>query len=137
MATLIPFRPSIPFYDFSTTIKNVEYRFDVRWNGRDDRGAGAWYFDVSESDGTKIVEGAKITLGVMLARSVNHPLFREGILVVVDTGNAAGNGVARGPTFDDLGVTADGVQQRVQVMHLQLDEYLSLREAAAFPDEVA
>lgn len=129
MASLIPFRPSIPFYDFSTTINNTEYRFDVRWNGRDDRGRGAWYFDVSATDGTKIVEGVKVALGVMLGRWVNHPLFREGIIVAVDTADGG-----RGPGFDELGITAEGVQQRVQVLHFPLDEYLSRREVAEFPD---
>lgn len=130
MATLIPFRPSVPFYDFSTTIENVDYQFNVRWNGRENRGKGAWFFDVYETDGTVIAEGVKIVLGAYLARWVNHPLFREGVIVAVctaDSGKDAG--------FDDIGVTGEGVSQRVQVMRLTLAEVLSLRVTAAYPDE--
>lgn len=120
MALLLPFQPSIPFYTFSTTIENVEYLFNVRWNGRD----GAWYFDVSEVDNTPIVSGVKVVLGCFLARATDHALFRDGVLVTVDTSDAG-----RDAGFDDLGT-------RVQVMRLSLDEVLSLRVNVTYPDAV-
>lgn len=119
MALLIPFQPSIPFYRFSTTIENVEYVFDARWNGRD----SAWYFDVSGVDNTPIVSGVKVVLGTYLGRTVDHPLFRDGVIVAVDTSDAGLDA-----SFDDLGT-------RVQVMRLTLDEVLSLRVTSSYPDE--
>lgn len=118
MALLIPFQPSLPFYTFSTTIDNVEYVFNVRWNGRD----GAWYFDVSEVDNVPIASGVKVVLGGFLGRAINHPLFRDGVIVAVDTSDAG-----KDATFDDIGT-------RVQVMRLTLDEVLALRVTASYPD---
>lgn len=118
MATIIPFAPSIPFYRFATTLDNVEYVFDVRWNGRDE----AWYFDVSEADGTAIASGLKIVLGTYFGRWVEHPLFREGVIVAVDLSDAGVDA-----KFDDLGT-------RVVVMRMGLEEVLSLRVTATFPD---
>jgi len=124
MALILPFEGGIPFYDFSTTIAGREYIFDVRWNGRDE----AWYFDVKEIDNTPIASGVKVVLGTLLARYTNHPLFRNGVMVVIDL-NDNGEGEARDATLDDLG-------SRVVVMWLSLDEALSLRVTATFPDEV-
>lgn len=118
MAIILPFVPSIPFYEFGTTLDNVEYIFNVRWNGRDE----AWYFDVNESDGTPIVRGVKVVLGGYLGRWVEHPLFREGVLVAVDLSDAG-----QDAGFDDFGT-------RVVVMRMTLDEVLSLRVTATYPD---
>lgn len=118
MALLLPFVPSIPFYRFSTTLDNVEYVFDVRWNNRD----AAWYFDVSETDNTPIAQGIKVVLGTYLGRWVNHTLFRDGVIVAVDLSDAG-----REATLDDLGT-------RVQIMRLGLEEVLSLRVTSTFPD---
>ncbi len=77
----IPFAPSIPYYRFSTTIEDVEYIFDVRWNSR----TAAWYFDVLEFDETPIISGVKIVLGMYLGRRSTHRLFHTGVFVAVDT----------------------------------------------------
>lgn len=118
MALVLPFDAESPYYTFSTTIENAEYRFNVRWNGRD----AAWYFDILEYDGTPIVHGVKVVLGCYLGRHTNHTLFRQGVIVATDL-----SGSGRDATVDDLG-------SRVVVMRLTLDEVLSLRVTAGFPD---
>lgn len=102
----IPFTPSIGEYRFATVIGSTSYTFDVRWNSRDsvidENGVevvrGAWYFDVREADGTVVVIGIKVVLGVYLGRRSNHPLFANGVMVAVDL-----SGNEREATFDDLG----------------------------------
>lgn len=123
MAVVLPFDASNPFYEFTTTIGGVSYRFNVRWNGRD----AAWYFDVFEIDDTPIASGIKIVLGCYLGRFTQHTLFRDGVFVAVDLGADANGGVARDATIDDLGT-------RVQVMRLDISDVLSLRITATYPD---
>lgn len=119
MALVLPFDSSSPYYTFTTTIEGAEYRFNVRWNGRD----AAWYFDVLELDNTPIVHGVKVVLGCYLGRHTNHPLFRQGVIVATDLSSAG-----RDATVDDLGT-------RVVVMRLTIAEVLSLRVTASYPDE--
>lgn len=102
---ILPFKPSIGHYDFDTDIDEKTYHFDVQWNARDniDRvtgiARGSWYFDVFEQDGkTAIALGVKIVLGGYLGRRTNHPLFRRGVFVAVDT-----TGKGRDALFDDMG----------------------------------
>lgn len=104
---ILPFRPSIGHYDFDTDIEDRTYIFDVQWNARDNVdpntgvARGAWYFDVREQDGAAIALGIKIVLGTYLGRRLNHPLFRRGVLLAIDT--AGGEGRGRDAGFDDLG----------------------------------
>jgi hypothetical protein len=104
----------LPFYlaagreevSFSTSVDDTEYLFRVYWNPRDEDEEhgleGAWYFDVSELDGTPggtpVATGVKVVLGVFLARTTRHPLTRRGVLYALDT-----TGQGREATFDDLG----------------------------------
>lgn len=130
MALVIPFSSDTPINSFATTLDGVQYAFFARWNKRDNYdpttkvSAGAWYFDVADSTGVKFATGIKVTLGTYLGRSVDHPLFRDGVLVAVDL-----SGDGRDPGLDDFG---EG--KRVQVMRLSKAEVLSLRVTADFPD---
>lgn len=109
MAFDLPLVPSIPNYRMGTTLNGSQYILDVRWNGRD----GAWYLDILEQDETPIVNGVKIVLGCYLARRCSHPLFREGVLVAIDT---AGTRTDAG--IDDLGT-------RVVVRYFTIEEVVS------------
>lgn len=131
MALVIPFSSDNPINQFTTTLDGVQYGFRARWNARDNydpetnTSSGAWYFDVTDDTGEKIAVGIKVVLGVYLGRSINHPLFREGVLVAVDTSDQG-----REAGIDDFGT-------RVQVMRLSIAEVLSLRVTADFPDPSA
>lgn len=98
MAQVIPFRPSIGRYRFITVIDQVQYIFKVRWNSR----VKAWYFDVQEADGTPIVQGVKIVLGVVLGRWSNHSLFLQGAFFA-----RSHEQVHADPTFDNLGTAVE------------------------------
>ena len=102
MPQVLGFKPSIGRYRFTTSIDGDQYIFKVRWNSREDRGKGAWFFDVLEYDETPIVEGVKVVLGACMARWSNHPLFLNGILVCQSRKQGHPN-----PTFDSLGATED------------------------------
>jgi len=110
MPRLIPLTPSEPFYSFTTTLEDVDYLFDVRWNAID----GAWYFDVSTVSEEPILPGIKIVLGASPGRLCIDPRFPPGAFFVVDT---TGQGVDAG--FDDIGT-------RVQL------HYYTSAEVAAF-----
>lgn len=111
MPVILDFRPSTSPYRFGVILRGTEYVFDVRWNTREDNGAGAWFFNVLEVDLTLIAAGVKVTLGAYLGRSTNHPLFSDGALVCrIPHGNDR-----RNPTFDDIG-------RRVEVWYFTREE---------------
>lgn len=114
----VPFQPSIGNYRFGCAIAGAQYIFDVRWNARDNGGAGAWYFDVSEIDETSIIRGVKVVLGTYLGRSSKHHLFSDGVFVAADL-----SGQQKEPGFDDLGV-------RVSIVYIPVLE-LRIRLAGA------
>ncbi len=91
---VLPFAPSLPNQRFGTTLDDVQYLFDVRWNERD----AAWYFDLLAEDETPIRHGIKIVLGAALGGRVAAAAFPRGVLMAADT---TGAGVE--PGLDDLG----------------------------------
>ncbi len=113
-AITLPFQPSIGNYNFTSTINNIPYNFNVLWNTRDedpDNGiAGAWYFDVLDSSFNPIITGVKIVLGAFLGRLCSDPLFTTGCFVAIDT---SGNEQEAG--YDDIGMNPDGTTNRVVV----------------------
>jgi hypothetical protein len=90
----IPVIPSTPWYRLTTSLVDVPYIFDFRWNARD----LAWYFDLFEIDEKPIVYGVKVVLGVPLARRVKHDLIRCGAFVARDLTRQW-----RDATYDDFG----------------------------------
>jgi len=111
MPLIIPFQPSIPNYDFTTTLDSFTVTFDVLWNARDK----AWYFDLFASDLTPIIVGIKVVLGVNLGRKSTDPFFQQNLLRAFDTAAKAGQGKDAG--IDDLGA-------RVIVRRFSLAEML-------------
>ncbi len=95
MIGTLPLVPGLGHYTFTTTLSDVPFEFEVRWNERD----GAWYLSMYDTDGTPMAEGMKIVLGAFLGRRSVHPWFAENILAVVDTTLTEVDA-----TFDDLGV---------------------------------
>lgn len=90
----IPLLPKFANYRFGVTIENHPYLFEPRWNTRD----FAWYLNILEVTEEPIVYGVKVVLGTYLGRRSNHKLFRQGVLVAVDT-----TGEGRDATYDDFG----------------------------------
>ncbi len=104
MPILLPFVPSIPHYQFRTTVLGAEYLFVVQYNTRLDL-----YF-LSISDKQPIISGAAIVLGVLIGRTSGHKLFQGGCLLARDTTKSGID-----PGFDALG-------DRVQVMYFSRDD---------------
>lgn len=90
----LPFRPSLKYDRFSTTIEGNLYWFTVKYNDQDK----AFYFDIADENNEIIRYGIKIVLGTYLGRLSSHALFSEGVIVAVDT-----TGKGQDATFDDLG----------------------------------
>lgn len=117
-AVLLPLRPGIPSFRFGTALNATQYVFDVRWNARAHWDAvkrvyiGAFYMDISEITEKLIIANVKIVLGAYLGRRSNHPLFRDGVFVAVDTTDSG-----REATLGDLGV-------RVQVAYIPVIDLL-------------
>src|SRR5690242_10680577 len=100
MPSILPFVPGDPEQTIAVTLDSQPYVFRARWNTQDNGGAGAWYLDVYERDGTTAIAlGLKLVLGVRLGRTYNHPLFIAGMFVIDDTGTGREAG------FFDLGAT--------------------------------
>jgi hypothetical protein len=95
MPQVLPFQPSLPNYRFSTSLGDTTYRFNVRWNSRDE----AWYFDLSDDEGDLIVTGVKIVLGALLVARSADDRIPNGALLAGDTSNTGIDA-----TLDDLGV---------------------------------
>lgn len=116
----LPVIPSVAHYDFDIAIGRATYNFEFLWN---ERGRGAWYFNVSAFDGAPIALGVKVALGAPLARTVHHPLVTDGALIAYDReGSARGQG--RSPAFDDFGT-------RVLLAHVTSFELAALILAKA------
>lgn len=106
---VLPLIPSVREYTFDTVLDDRAYTFRVYWNACNARDA-AWFFDVYDEDAQPIAYGVKIVLGTNLARTYDHPLTRQGALVVIDR-----SGSNIDATFDDLGT-------RIAVLHLTSTE---------------
>lgn len=115
MPDFIPLTPSDTNYELRLSLDNEVFLFGVRWNSRDE----AFYLDIKKSDGTPVLLGIKLVLGVPLGRTRNRPFFVNHFLKMVDT-----SGEKRDATFDDIG-------SRVFLMHLTRSELINAEEDAA------
>lgn len=95
MATQLPLIPSEFNYRFALRLLDVEYLFDVRWNGRD----GTWYLSIFDIEGNALAQGMRIVLGAALGRRITSDEFPDGVFIATDL-----SGQDRDATFDDLGV---------------------------------
>lgn len=107
MPQRLPLIPSVPAYQFGTTLDGIQYLFNIRWNTREE----AWYMDILKEDETPIRHGIKVTLGSFLGRRSVNPDFPPGVLMAYDTSQEN-----RDAGFDDLGT-------RVVVFFYTLDEF--------------
>ncbi len=94
MPTQLPFVSEVFNYRVTTLIDGTEYIFDVRWNERD----SAWYFDISDAEGSLILAGTKIMLGSPLGRRSVDPRYPNGIFSASDL-----SGADEDATYTDLG----------------------------------
>lgn len=110
MPVVLPIVPSVPNYRVSTTLDDVSYVLDVRWNGR----AEAWYMDVRTDEGEAIRVGLKLVLGAYHGMRVTDERFPNGIFTAVDL-----SGEHREATLDDMGT-------RVVVLYYPASEIAAL-----------
>lgn len=103
MPLRLPIEGGYANQDIETSIHDWNVLIQLRWNGRDNSGRGAWYMHLFDEQNNAIGCGMKIVLGASLGRGFNHPLFRNGAIVAVDTAQAQNRGVPREATFRDLG----------------------------------
>src|SRR5262245_59116948 len=92
---MLPLVPSVGEYRFSTTINEVDYVVNVRWNAEGE----VWILDFYDEDEQPIALSVPILLGTHLGRHHSHALFKDGAFVARDLGDG-GNTEA---TYDDLG----------------------------------
>lgn len=94
MATLsIPLPTSTETHLVQTTqLDGQSYLFEFDWNSRTDR----WSFNLSNTDGTRILDGAVLVIGIDLLRTVASTLdyVPPGVLYVAG---------ADDPTLDTIG----------------------------------
>lgn len=107
---ILPVVQSLPNYRFACDVEGVQYIFDARWNTRD----LAWFMDVYDVVEAPIRCGIKIVIGTYLGRSCNHPLFRAGVFMAIDSA-----GTQRDAGLDDLGA-------RVQLVYVPQADLLAI-----------
>lgn len=104
MAQNVPLLNSEPWFRTTTALDRlgggtVTVSFDFRWNARDE----SWYFDAVDESERPIVNSVRFVLGAYLGRHARrHELFRNGVLVAINTSNAPADR-GREAGFDDLG----------------------------------
>lgn len=103
MPLLLPIKGGYANQDIETTLLNWNVTIRLRWNGRENEGRGAWFMSFYDEQDNEIATGLKIVLGAFIGRGYDHPLFRNGVIVAVDTAQAQNRNVPREATFRDLG----------------------------------
>lgn len=92
--SIIPVPPSTSEITFTCAINGQTLSFHVAWNDRDE----SFYLDVSQTDGTPVINSVRLVLNAFLGRTSPNALFQTGVLMVFDTsGNYQECGI------DDLG----------------------------------
>lgn len=106
---VLPNRNDLTHYDFVQTLEGKTYRFEFRWNLRDE----AWYFDLRLNDGTDICNGQKVVLRIPLCLRSKDPNLFPGVLMAIDT-----SGKDEEAKIDDLG-------SRVKILYYELSDVAS------------
>lgn len=93
MSTILPTRTDLRHYEFEITLDGSTYRLTFRWGERE----AAWFFSVSEEDGTPISTNVKVVINFPLARR-NAKRRPPGMFLAIDT-----SGTGTEARIDDLG----------------------------------
>lgn len=81
MALVMPTRTDLPHYDFTIDLDGVTFGFEFRWNDRD----GAWYFSIADVNGSPLLSGRRVVLGIPLLSRFRDPRLPAGELTAIDT----------------------------------------------------
>lgn len=98
MSTVIP-TYSDPFYEVVTSLDGTPYRFEFRYNQREDR----WHFSLGTVGSEWLIVGVKVAIGADLLRGLTHPLRPAGILIATSSSSPP-----RDPGLLDLIEGGDG-----------------------------
>ena len=91
----IPARPGVPHQRLFVELEGVTYGLALRWNET----AGAWFANLLDRDGTVLLAGKRVALGIPLTlRAAYDRRLPPGGLLAIDT---TGKGLEA--TLDDLG----------------------------------
>jgi hypothetical protein len=100
----IPVRAGVPHQRLFVELEGTSYGFELRWNER----AGCWAIDFLDRDGSALLAGKRVALGIPLAaRAAHDSALPPGQLVAIDT---TGKGIEA--ALDDLGA-------RVQLLYVE------------------
>lgn len=84
-----------PFATQATTLDGTVYELEFRYNQRE----ACWYFSISLEDGTELLRGIKIVVGVsLLGRSIDSRLPPGELVAVANTEDDSP------PALDELGI---------------------------------
>lgn len=97
-----------PFYTMVTTLDNVDYLFDFRFNTRE----CAWAFDMLLTDGTLLASGVKVLCNQDLLAGETDTRLPPGVLMAFPN-----EGDASPPGIDAL-----GIDKRVTLTYVSASE---------------
>lgn len=109
MPNFLPLTPSASHYRLTIPFDDEVFEIFVRWNSRD----AAFYMDLRESDGSPVLLGIKLVLGVNLGIRSNHDFFSKHLLRVVESSDT------------NLDAGFDDMNTRVWIMHMTSDEIIN------------
>lgn len=95
MATQIALIPGEFNYEFTMSLLDIEYLFNIRWNAR----SSTWHMSLYDLDGNPLALGRRIVLGAAIGRTVASDDFPDGLFFATDL-----SGQDEEATFDDLGL---------------------------------
>ncbi|ODN41182.1 phage baseplate plug family protein [Piscirickettsia litoralis] len=79
----IPLSSKLPNYTQTTSLEGTAYKFDVRWNTRDE----TWRISIADTDGNAILSGLKLLPYSPLIQRYKLTNFISGELVGINTAN--------------------------------------------------
>lgn len=91
---ILPVQQGAPSQEFQVSLDGQLYTLGLTWNERE----GAFYLDVSDQDGSPILLGRKVVVGLPLLARFRDAALPPGQLLAVDT-----SGQGKDPSLADLG----------------------------------
>lgn len=81
MIIVLPTRTDYPFYSFEIELEQKTFEFEFHWNDRDQ----SWIFTIRDANGTDLLSGRKVVLGLPLLARYRDPRLPTGEITAIDT----------------------------------------------------
>jgi len=105
----IPIDPTIPFQSITIPLSGSSYKLSFKYNTRLD----TWFMDILSSNGSQLLSGCKLCLGVLISESHTIEGLPPGVFVLVDS---------KDTTEDEFGRYELGSGRRVRLVYGEISQ---------------